>query len=54
MSKNKAISNTKYQLDYGMFVEFAKNNQDLRFHVRPLGYDIAGYTVEEIVEQLKY
>ena len=35
------------------FVEFAKDNPDLRFHVRPLGYDLAGYTVEQIAPLFK-
>ena len=26
----------------------AKNNPDMRFHVRKVGYDKAGYTVEQI------
>ena len=30
------------------FVEHAKNNPDMRFHVRKVGYDKAGYTVEQI------
>ena len=28
--------------------EHAKNNPDMRFHVRKVGYDKAGYTVEQI------
>ena len=35
------------------FVEFAKDNPDLRFHVRPLGYDLAGYTVAQIAPLFK-
>lgn len=30
------------------FIEHAKNNPDMRFHVRKVGYDKAGYTVEQI------
>ena len=30
------------------FIEYAKNNPDMRFHVRKVGYDKAGYTVEQI------
>ena len=30
------------------FIEHAKNNPDKRFHVRKVGYDKAGYTVEQI------
>lgn len=30
------------------FIEHAKNNSDMRFHVRKVGYDKAGYTVEQI------
>lgn len=35
------------------FVEYAKNNQELRFHVRPVGYDLAGYTAEQIAVLFK-
>lgn len=31
-----------------MFIEYAKNNPDMRFHVKKVGYDKAGYTVEQI------
>ena len=31
-----------------VFIEYAKNNPDMRFHVRKVGYDKAGYTVEQI------
>lgn len=30
------------------FIEHAKNNPDMRFHVRKIGYDKAGYTIEQI------
>lgn len=30
------------------FIEYAKQNPDLRFHIRKVGYDKAGYTVEQI------
>ena len=30
------------------FIDHAKKNPDLRFHVRPLGYNKAGYSVEQI------
>lgn len=30
------------------FIEHAKNNPNMRFHVRKVGYDKAGYTVEQI------
>ena len=30
------------------FIEYAKNNPDMRFHVRKVGYDKAGYTIEQI------
>ena len=29
-------------------IEYAKQNPELRFHVRKVGYDKAGYTVEQI------
>lgn len=32
------------------FIDYAKNNPDLRFHVRPLGYNKAGYSVEQIAK----
>ena len=30
------------------FIEYAKQNSDLRFHIRKVGYDKAGYTIEQI------
>ena len=39
--------------DIQAFVKHAKKNPDLRFHVRPLGYDKAGYTVEQIAPLFK-
>lgn len=30
------------------FIEYAKQNPDLRFHTRKVGYDKAGYTIEQI------
>ena len=39
--------------DIQTFVEYAKKNPDLRFHVRSLGYDKAGYTVEQIAPLFK-
>jgi ribA/ribD-fused uncharacterized protein len=30
------------------FIEYAKQNPDLRFHIRKVGYDKAGYTIEQI------
>ena len=30
------------------FIEYAKQNPDLRFHIRKVGYDKAGYTLEQI------
>jgi hypothetical protein len=36
------------QESVNVFIEHAKNNPDMRFHVRKVGYDKAGYTVEQI------
>jgi hypothetical protein len=30
------------------FIDYAKQNPYMRFHVRKVGYDKAGYTVEQI------
>ena len=30
------------------FIEYAKQNPYMRFHVRKVGYDKAGYTIEQI------
>jgi hypothetical protein len=35
------------------FIEYAKDKQELRFHVRPVGYDLAGYTAEQIAPLFK-
>ena len=35
------------------FVSYAKSNPELRFHVRPLGYNKAGYTIEQIAPLFK-
>ena len=35
------------------FIEYAKSNPDMRFHVRKVGYDKAGYTVEQIAPLFK-
>lgn len=36
------------QESVNVFIEHAKNNPEMRFHVRKVGYDKAGYTVEQI------
>lgn len=36
------------QESVNVFIEYAKNNPDMRFHVRKVGYDKAGYTVEQV------
>ena len=36
------------QESVNVFIEHAKNNPDMRFHVRKIGYDKAGYTIEQI------
>ena len=35
------------------FIEYAKQHPELRFHVRKVGYDKAGYTVEQIAPLFK-
>ena len=35
------------------FIEYAKSNPNMRFHVRKVGYDKAGYTVEQIAPLFK-
>lgn len=35
------------------FVSYAKSNPELRFHVRPVGYNKAGYTIEQIAPLFK-
>ena len=30
------------------FIEYAKQHPELRFHIRKVGYDKAGYTIEQI------
>ncbi len=35
------------------FIEYARNNSDLRFHVRKVSYDKAGYTIEQIAPLFK-
>lgn len=42
----KTIEEIKNEVD--TFINYAKSNPEERFHVRPIGYDKAGYTVEQI------
>jgi ADP-ribosylglycohydrolase len=42
----KTIEEIKNEVD--AFINYAKSNPEERFHVRPIGYDKAGYTVEQI------
>ena len=42
----KTLAEIKDNVD--TFIEYAKQHPELRFHIRKVGYDKAGYTIEKI------
>ena len=47
-SKGREKTIEEIRSNVAAFIEYAKQHPELRFHVRKVGYDKAGYTVEQI------